>query len=114
MMIDLFFINAPSHIRPGGAKRFGNIMLTRMPELHDIMVNKWEECGKASFDDGFDPRSVDRFDHNDPIKGMTQLTNKYKEWIQRQIHFGCETQRNKKHYVSHLFFLNPKYKMYSS
>ena len=99
-MINLFFINAPAPLRPKGAKRFGENMLEKMPKWHDVMVSKWEECGKASFDDSFDPRSVDRFDHNDPIKGMTQLTNKYKEWIQRQIHFGCQTQKNKNHFVS--------------
>ena len=33
---------------------------------------------------------------------MTQLTNKYKEWIIRQIHVGCPGQAENEHYVSKL------------
>ena len=53
-------------------------------------------------DDSFE-RMLDepeRFNREDPFKGMTQLTNKYKEWIMRQIHNGCETQAREQHYVS--------------
>ena len=53
-------------------------------------------------DDSFE-RILDepeRFNREDPFKGMTQLTNKYKEWIMNQIHNGCETQAREQHYVS--------------
>ena len=46
IMMDLFFINAPNAMSPKGAKRFGDRMLERVEKWHDIMVEKWEECGK--------------------------------------------------------------------
>ena len=100
-MLDLFFKDEMAR-RPVGAARFADNMKTKMAKWHEVMVDKWHECGRASMDDSFE-RMLDepeRFNREDPFKGMTQLTNKYKEWIMRQIHNGCETQAREQHYVS--------------
>ena len=100
-MLDLFFKDGTAR-RPVGAARFADNMKLKMAKWHDVMVDKWHECGRASMDDWFE-RMLDepeRFNHNDPFQGITQLTNKYKEWIVRQIHNGCETQAREQHYVS--------------
>ena len=100
-MLDLFFKDGTAR-RPVGAARFADNMKEKMANWHEVMVDKWHECGRASMDDSFE-RMLDepeRFNQNDPFQGMTQLTNKYKEWIIRQIHNGCETQAREQHYVS--------------
>ena len=100
-MLDLFF-KSESAKRPIGAARFAESMKTKMATLHDTMVNKWHECGRAGMDASFERMldEPDRFNHNDPFLGMTQLTNKYKEWITRQIHNGCRVQAREEHFVS--------------
>ena len=99
-MVDLFFTNNPDAMRPAGAKRFGEKMKAKMANLHQVMLEKWEECGKAMLDDSFDPRGI-RFDHTDAFKGITGLTNQYKKWIDGQIMGHCATQTEEEHFVSH-------------
>merc|ERR1719278_1569484 len=90
--MDLFFTNAAHASRPVGAARFAGKMKTKMA--------KWHECGRASMDPTFE--RVERFDHTDPFKGMTQLTNQYKKWIENQIHNGCEKQAESERYLNRI------------
>ena len=99
VMVDLFFTNNPDAKRPAGAQRFAGKMKDKMAKLHDKIVDKWEECGRASLDDDFDPRSI-RFDMTDAFKGITGLTNQYKKFIENQIMGHCEKQTQEMHYVS--------------
>ena len=98
-MVDLFFTNANDAKRPVGARRFAGSIKDKMEKLHEKIVEKWEECGRASLDDSFDPRSI-RFDTTDAFKGITGLTNQYKKFIENQIMGHCEKQTDEGHYVS--------------
>ena len=98
-MVDLFFTNNVDAKRPAGAQRFAGKIKNKMATLHDQIVDKWEECGRASLDDSFDPRGL-RFDTTDAFKGITGLTNQYKKFIENQIMGHCATQTDEGHYVS--------------
>ena len=51
-------------------------------------------------DPEFERMTEDRFDHQNPFKGMTGVTNQYKKFIDNQIHNGCDNQEEQQHYVS--------------
>ena len=102
-MLDEFFRNpaAAGHAkRPFGACRFANKMESNMSYWHDKMVDTWHRCGRASMDPDFLRMDDERFNTQDPFKGMTGLTNQYKKWIEAQIHVGCENQAESERYVS--------------
>ena len=104
-MLDLFFIENDQASKPVGAVRFGTQLKEKMAKWHEMMVDTWHRCGRASLDPSFE-RMIDeeiRFNHFEPFKGMTQLTNQYKKWIERQIHTGCRTQREQQYFVSDTF-----------
>ena len=86
--------------RPVGAHRFADRMDRHMAKWHEEMVDTWHRCGRASMDPDFLRMDDERFNHNDPFKGMTQLTNQYKKWIEFQIYNGCTKQADSENYVS--------------
>ena len=105
-MLDLFFINNPDASKPIGAARFGNGLKEKMSKYHDIMVDAWHRCGRASIDPSFERMITEeiRFNHFEPFKGMAQLTNQYRKWIENQIHNGCRVQAREQYFVSKSFF----------
>ena len=100
-MLDMFFINNPGAAKPVGAVRFGTSMKVKMAKWHDVIVDSWHRCGRASLDPTFERSEDDiRFNHYDPFQGMAQLTNQYKKFITNQIHNGCRVQARERFLVS--------------
>ena len=69
-------------------------------QLHAKIVDSWHTCGRAAMDPEFERMTEDRFNHENPFKGMTGVTNQYKKFIDNQIHNGCDNQEEQQHYVS--------------
>merc|ERR1739838_92695 len=86
--------------QPIGAVRFADKMEYHMNNLHAKIVDSWHTCGRAAMDPEFERMTEDRFDHQNPFKGMTGVTNQYKKFIDNQIHNGCDNQEEQQHYYN--------------